>query len=86
LWKKAWIGLGTICVGGRFMGGASMRKGRLGMRGKAGSGLPSRPKTTSSGSGVPSWSTCVYCCGVAWAMPLAPGNIPYMLSKLWFSA
>ena len=86
LWKNAWIGLGTIWVGGRFTGGASIRNGLFGMRGKPGAGLPSAPHTTSSGNGLPSWPSCVVCSAVALAMPFAPGNMPYMLSKLWFSA
>ena len=80
-------GLGTIWVGGRLTGGASMRNGRLGMRcGNAGSGAPHFHAGGSSGSGVPSWSTCVAYSGVAFAMPLAPGKRPYRWSKLRFSA
>lgn len=76
LWKKAWIGLGTISLMVLFTGAASMRKGLFGRRGKRASGLPSGPKTISSFSGWPSWSSCVACSAVALATPSAPGNRP----------
>ena len=34
------------------------------------------PTDLGARTGVPSRSTCVYCAGVALAMPLAPGNKP----------
>ncbi len=39
-------------------------------------GVLAAPRGRQLGSGVPSRSTCVYSAGVAWAMPLAPGNSP----------
>src|SRR6185503_971141 len=78
----------VLADSGMSTGGASMRNGLLGrFAGNWGSGLSLLSHTGGRcGRGLPSRSTCVYCAGVALAMPLAPGNSPYRLSKLRFSA